>query len=44
MSEEQTDQPNCPLCGRLATFIEDDEDMAWYCEECHAAIETIEIE
>jgi hypothetical protein len=31
---------NCPVCGKPATFVEDDEDAAWRCLECKVAIET----
>jgi hypothetical protein len=31
---------NCPCCGKPAKFVEDDEDMGWYCEPCHIAIDT----
>jgi len=36
---------NCPICGKPAKFVEDDEDAAWHCEECNVAIETdVEVE
>ena len=29
----------CPVCGKPVKFVEDNEDMGWYCESCHIAIE-----
>jgi ribosomal protein L37AE/L43A len=47
-AEDYADSLNavrCPVCGKPAKFVEDNEDMAWYCEECHVAIETdVEVE
>lgn len=35
----QADDVQCPVCGKLAEFVEDNEDMGWCCKECHVVIE-----